>query len=153
MWNPLRKEAVVAQKYKEQKEKGFTNVPLSLEESIEVIIKLTTNYLCTIIVIDALDECNDRRHKLLDALDSIVQKGSGFVKILVSSRDDKDIVLHLQELPNLYIKASDNAGDIYRFVQTEVKQAITKKKLLAGNVSPELKQEIIKVLTTQAQGM
>jgi hypothetical protein len=25
--------------------------------------------------------------------------------------------------------------------------------LLAGNVSPELKQEIIKVLTTQAQGM
>jgi hypothetical protein len=75
------------------------------------------------------------------------------VKVLVSSRDDQDIVLHLDSSPNLYIKASDNALDIQRYVETEVEQAVKTRRLLGGCVSEDLKLEIIGTLKDQAHGM
>ena len=144
----------VAQKYKEREENNFAAGTLRLDESIELIIKLTASYSRTIIVIDALDECNpETRYKLMGALTSIIQKGSGLVNIFVSSRDDGDIFLHLKNSPNLYIKASDNAEDICQYIQIEVRQAIANKRLLGGDVSPELSQEITETMMKQAQGM
>ncbi|KAH0536664.1 hypothetical protein FGG08_006490 [Glutinoglossum americanum] len=144
----------VTEKYEERKRKSFANGPLSLEESVEVIIELTSYYLRTTIVIDALDECDrNTRHRMLKALDSILQKSSGLVKIFVSSRDDQDIVLRLESSPNMYIKASDNAPDIRQYVQNEVRQAIYDKRLLGGDISEQLRGDIIRTLTEQAQGM
>jgi len=129
-------------------------IPLSLDESIGLIVELTTYYPLTYIVIDALDECDQaKRLKLVEGLSRIIKDSHNPVKVFVSSRDDKDIFLRLKDLPNFYIKASDNAGDIYRYILTEVNGAIADKRLLHGNISPELTQKIIETLTTRAQGM
>jgi hypothetical protein len=154
---PSSRESVlrpVIEKYEEREKKGFADGPLRLEESVETIVKLTAHYSVTTIVIDALDECHtETRYRLLRALSSIIRDGTGLVKIFVSSRDDKDITLYLGDSPNLYIKASNNAADINRWVKAELSQAIADKRLLGGEISLELKREIAKTLTKQAQGM
>ena len=144
---------VVAEKYKERKCNDFADGPLRLDECVDLIIKLTQQYTSTTIIIDALDECDVfTRHNLLTALSSIMQHGSS-TKIFVSSRDDKDITLRLSDLPNLYIKASNNAKDINRYVHFKVEQAVADKRLLDGNVSVSTVQLIIDTLKNKAQGM
>ena len=148
-----RLSKVVAAKYIERERKHFADGPLRLDECVDLIIKLTEQYTSTIIIIDALDECDvSTRHSLLVALSSIMQHGSS-TKIFVSSRDDKDITLQLSDLPNLYIKASNNAKDIDRYVHVKVKQAVADKRLLDGNVSVATVQLISDTLTDKAQGM
>ena len=143
----------VAAKYTERQCKHFADGPLRLDECVNLINKLTEQYTSTTIIIDALDECDvTTRHDLLAALSSITQHGSP-TKIFVSSRDDKDITLKLQELPNLYIKASNNAKDIDRYVRFKVEQAVADRRLLDGNVSSETVHQISRTLTDKAQGM
>ena len=143
----------VAAKYTERQDKHFADGPLRLDECVDLIVRLTEQYTCTTIIIDALDECNvTTRHSLLAALSSIMQHGSS-TKIFVSSRDDKDITLQLQELPNLYIKASNNAKDIDRYVHFKVRQALADRRLLDGNVSAKTIRHISDTLTGKAQGM
>ena len=47
----------------------------------------------------------------------------------MSSRDDKDITLGLQERPSFYIKAPKIAKDIAIYTHSEVKQAIAEKRI------------------------
>lgn len=138
----------------ERKSKSFVNGQLRLKESIDLIAKLTGFYSITTIVIDALDECDPMtRHRLLSGFTKIVQKAAGLVKILVSSCDENDIVPRLQNLPNLYIKASHNSRDIQKYVEHELRQAIAEARLLAGKVSPELADDIVGTLTHGAKEM
>ena len=148
-----RLSKVVAAKYTERKDKYFADGPLRLDECVHLIIKLTEGYTSTAIIIDALDECDvSTRHGLLAALSRIMHHGSS-TKIFVSSRDDKDITLQLSNLPNLYIKASNNAKDIAQYVHFKVGQAVADRRLLDGNVSVETVQFIRDTLTGKAQGM
>ena len=143
----------VAAKYTERQRNHFADGPLRLDECVDLIINLTEQYTSTTIIIDALDECEiTTRHSLLAGLSSIMQHGSS-TKIFVSSRDDKDITLKLQDLPNLYIKASNNAKDIDRYVHFKVEQAVADGRLLDGNVSAKTVRQIIRTLTDKAQGM
>ena len=148
-----RLSKLVAAKYTERECKNFADGPLRLDECVDLIIKLTEEYTNTTIIIDALDECDfNTRHSLLAGLSSIMQYGSS-TKLFVSSRDDKDITLQLQGLPNLYIKASNNAKDIDQYVHFKVKQAVAEKRLLDGTVSGETVKLISNTLTGKAQGM
>ena len=148
-----RLSKVVAAKYTEREDKHFADGPLRLNECVDLIIKLTQEYTNTTIIIDALDECDiNTRHSLLAGLSSIIQHGSS-TKIFVSSRDDKDITLQLQGLPNLYIKASNNAKDIDQYVHSKVEQAVADRRLFNGNVSIEAVRLISETLTRKAQGM
>jgi len=80
------------------------------------------------IVLDALDEVDPhRRHELLSALHMVVQRSSRVVKLLISSRDDNDIVLRLAHSPNVFIQASDNGQDIARFISQKVEESIREK--------------------------
>ena len=144
---------VVAAKYTEREENHFADGPLRLDESVHLIIKLTDQYTSTAIIIDALDECDvSTRHSLLAALSSIMHHGSS-TKIFVSSRDDKDITLQLSQLPNLYIKASNNSNDIEQYVHFKIGQAVADRRLLDGNISVETVQLIRDTLTGKAHGM
>lgn len=125
----------------------------TLQEAIDVILSLTDENPATIII-DALDECDAlHRYELLEALDSIIQPSSNIVKVLVSSREDSDIVCKLENSPNLYIDADDNKEDIENFIRAEISEAIVKNRLLNGNVSTHLRQLIIETLEKDAQGM
>lgn len=152
---PIREP--VASWYKEKNQEaeddGSELDRLNVKECVKLIIDLLEENPATI-VIDALDECNpQRRHELLSALDNIIQESANLVKVFVSSRDDKDIVYHLERSQNIYINASDNGEDIERYITSEVQKAISDKRLLCGDVPEFLQEEIIETLTEGAQGM
>lgn len=137
---PIREP--VAQIFKERKqeaeEDGSEPIKLTGRDCVEAIVSLLERNPATIII-DALDECEpSRRHKLLDALDDIILRSFNVVKIIVSSRDDNDIVCNLARSPNIYISAKDNSKDIERYVKTEVRSAIEQKRILRGEISSEL---------------
>lgn len=132
---------------------SFRRRRLTLQEAVDLILSITHDDPVTILI-DALDECDPlHRHELLEAFDTIIQQSANIVKIFVSSREDNDIVCKLESSPNLYISADDNKKDIEEFIRVEVAEAITKKRLLNGKVSPHLRQLIIDRLEKDAQGM
>lgn len=89
----------------------------------------------TTIVIDALDECEPLlRDDLLGALFDILQGSNGLIKIIVSSRDERDISCYLAGCLNLEIRATENQADIDHFVNSEVDKLIQAKKILYGKV-------------------
>ena len=153
---PIREP--VATKYQELKEAAEDNgylepQKLLVDQCVELILGLLTNNPATIVV-DALDECDpNRRHELLEALDNIIQNSANIVKVFVASRDDNDIVCRLEKSPNVIIHASDNGMDIQRYVEIQVAQSITDRRLLSGDVSEELKNRIIVALRKGAGGM
>lgn len=150
--SPLREEVV--RMYGARKQSGFSSNSLGFQESLSLIISLVNKYPQTTIVVDALDECDPlKRREFLMSLKTIVDSSSSLVKIFVSSRDDSDIVLRLDGVPNLWIEAKDNEGDIERFVQKEITRCIDEKDLLHGRVTNELKEKIIASLTSGSQGM
>ena len=101
-----------------------------------------------------MDEIGRQSRKpFLEALNTIAQASKSLVKIFVSSRDDDDIILELEAVPNLYIDAADNAGDIKRFILREINSAIDRRKSLRVKVDDQLKSQIISVLVEKADGM
>jgi hypothetical protein len=152
---PIRE--LVVEAYKEKKIDADENdcelLGLSLKETTDLIINLLkTNP--AIIIIDALDECDhERRPELLKALDRIIYESLNIVKVLVSSRDDNNIVCHLDRSPNISVEAKDNSDDIKRFTQREVARSIDDQLLLSGEVSAALKEQITDTLIDRAQGM
>lgn len=143
----------ILSKYKARKDEDSLR-QLTLDESRELIISLVDIHPKTTIIIDALDETDPgRRQELLNTLEEIVSTSKGLLKIFVSSRDDNNISRKLENLPNLYIEASDNEEDIRSFVNREVTKAIDEGCLLHGIVPDELRQRIIFTLTSGARGM
>lgn len=150
----LRKEVIDV--YEARKKSGFSSISLAFNESLRLIHLLVETYQQTTIVVDAIDECDPLKRKgFLDSVKTIVNSPSTgrIVKVFISSRNDNDIVLRLDEVPNLWIEAKDNQEDIRRFVQEEVTRCIEDQELLYGNVTNELKQKIITSLTNGSQGM
>jgi hypothetical protein len=144
----------VAAVYNERVEHGLVAGPLSFDESCVLVRDLLDIYPHTTIVIDALDESHpEQRWLLLKALKSLISSSNSLVKIFVSSRDDIDIKLELEEVPNLYICPQDNTGDINHFVRREVVGSIRNRRLLRGNVTDELKEFIISATVEKADGM
>lgn len=150
----LKIQDVVARKYQELQEEGFDPRDLTLMEAKNMILELLGNNPATIII-DALDECiPERRYQLLNALDEILEKLTGQVKIVVSSRENhEDISRRLSKSPNFSVNAGNNKSDIERFVRLEVAQSIQESRLLDGAVSVELQDTLINTLTNGAQGM
>ena len=140
--------------YSARREDGFAAGPLTITESKALIIELTQSRPLTTIVIDALDECDPvLRDELFDALTDILQSSNGLVKILVSSRNERDIICQLSGCLNLEIEAKINQADITHFVNHEVDDLIQKKRLLSGVVPDALREMIKQVLCKKACGM
>jgi len=100
------------------------------------------------------DECeSNSRPDLLQALERIINYSSNLVKIFVSSRNDQDIVCHLNNCPNLEIEAAKNQEDIVKFVHSEVQRRISRKELLLGKPPLSLISSITERLCGGADGM
>ncbi|KAL7266006.1 hypothetical protein RUND412_011463, partial [Rhizina undulata] len=134
--------------------KGGVKRRLWVEESTELILQLSQAFDQTVIIVDALDECNkNTRYQLLVALKELRSSTHGFIKVFITSRNDDDIVLQLTGEADVFIQASDNSNDIERFVVAEVNKYISTGRLLRGRVQPKLKHTIIETLTNGANGM
>jgi hypothetical protein len=141
--------------YKLEESQAFSSGKLSLDETRDLIIRLVDEYPLATIVLDALDECDPgRRADLLDVLEHVLQDASSLVKIFISSRTDQDIVLRLESYPSLEIDPERNHVDIRRFVETETKTLIQRKRLLKLSQKQETMRDIIITeLSEQARGM
>ncbi|KAI4117701.1 MAG: hypothetical protein LQ345_002125 [Seirophora villosa] len=138
---------------KDADEDGLDPLQLSLHDCNDLVLEIT-DQLPAIIIIDALDECDPlRRHKLLKALRHIVVKSNNLVKVLVSSRDDEDIGCQLNNVPNVYIRSDDNSIDVERYIDQELKKAISEQRLLQGRVPDSLQEQILSTLKNGAKGM
>jgi hypothetical protein len=150
----LSLQPAIVEEYRLREREGFAKGSLNLKASYETILKLTEVYPQITIILDALDEINvTTRDSLIKGLHHLVQKSSNLVKIFVSSRDDDDIVFHLEKVANLRIKASDSVNDINRFVEIEISRSIEEGKLLRGRVDAELRVRVITTLQAHADGM
>ena len=150
---PLFREAIDI--YEERESTGFAAGPLSMKESVELIIALSWHYPVLTIFIDALDECDpERRSDLLDAFETIVREAPTLVKLMMSSRDDQDLVWRLKGQMNRKIGSPKNAEDIQLFVEVELDQMISSGKILRqSRATTELRPLIIERLTRDAHGM
>ncbi|KAL7273963.1 hypothetical protein RUND412_003161 [Rhizina undulata] len=139
--------------YEEQKKDGVESRRLGLDKSTELIHRLSKAFEQTVIIIDALDECNkETRYHLLVAMKKLRSSTNG-LKIFLTSRNDADIRIELEMESEVYIQPSDNSSDIERFVVAEVEKYISTGRLLSREVGPELKQTIIDTLIKGADGM
>ena len=99
------------------------------------------------IVVDALDECEESlQPAVLETLREL--SGLSNVNLLVVSRDQLNIKLHLEGLPSLGIQKKDVAKDIELYISHEIERNGKLKRL-----SSCMKCEIIDALVKGALGM
>jgi len=91
----------------------------SLEETLSALQSVLTNYSSVYVVVDALDECQEKdgtRSQLLAKLRDLQRKAD--VRLMVTSRFIPDIENEFRLMPRLEIRASD--ADVERFVMGQM---------------------------------
>ncbi|CUS07295.1 unnamed protein product [Tuber aestivum] len=121
--------------------------PPQLDDLKEALIKLLAARPKTIIVIDALDECQDRS-EILDSLLKLHEPASGKVNLLITSRQEEDIKRAFSGFPNIAIKPADIKDDIKKFITTEMERQPKLRRL-----PPHMKAEIMNALSIGADGV
>lgn len=121
----------------------------SSENSLATIL---ASFEQTFIVVDALDECCVEERKAIVKLLTRLLKGSR-VKVFLTSRPEIDLHRLLQDSASHAIDANDTAKDIRPFVAAALDDYITSGALLSGKVTPELRAELVDILSVQADGM
>lgn len=145
--------AAVLALYQQRKRDSDLRRTLSIDECKNLLIELSTGFLRTTIIVDALDECDpETRGTLCDLLAHVVSS-SKRVKVFITSRDEGDLRAKFEDSPNVYIQERDNSADINCYIEAEIKACIDTKKLLGGIVSVGLQKEVIDALQLGAHGM
>jgi len=106
----------------------------------------------TTLVLDALDECDEEnRPHIILALEHIISDSRN-VKVIISSRRNDDIKFRLEKKAkaNIGISATDNEGDIVKFVTDAIERNQTERR---HRLSCELQVEIKKTLLEKSNGM
>ncbi|EWC43477.1 hypothetical protein DRE_07556 [Drechslerella stenobrocha 248] len=126
----------------------------TVEEVLEMVIKLSNFYSTTMLVIDGLDEC-DRTRDRRDILRFISTLGSaaGSVKIIATSRTIIDIVNSLAGFSNVSIAATSTDVKLYVAGELESRQRSEVEFYGIRLQDPSLKEEIIDTLVNKAHGM
>ena len=137
----------------EAKIDGFHVPRLRIAECVKLILDVTGSNPAAI-VIDALDEVQeDRRHELVDALKRITRESGSVVKVFITSRDNSNVLALLLYAPKIRIHDHDNRADMELFVRQQVALAIRGCKLLNGDVSGDLHEDLIQALLDGAGEM
>ncbi|KAH6889612.1 hypothetical protein B0T10DRAFT_486475 [Thelonectria olida] len=145
----------MVKEYDEREVATFSSAKIPFDKSKKLVLQLLESYKHTAVtvVIDALDECNDRR-LLLDWLGDILKESPCLLKIFVSSRDDGDIVYQLEAYANLTLSSDLNSRDIAAFAHSETKRLVDRGHLLRySKRKEELRHQIIEEITSGAHGM
>jgi hypothetical protein len=133
---------------------GQLSAPMSLAESGRLLIQLKDGYPRTTICMDALDEVeHTTRIDLLRCLNRVIKDPQNLVKIFATTRMDPDILFQFNIFPRIELQPDDNFHDINRFIQIKLDSAIMDGVLLHGDVSPELKVEILEDLCNRSKGV
>jgi hypothetical protein len=125
----------------------------SVEKLAKQLSQLIATFVRVYIVVDALDEFEDRKTFLPIITGTGSASGNGSMKIFVTSRRERDIAAHFAECrtPTLEIEATKVDTDINAFVRAEVGE--WGKKTTDISLDDGLRSEIILALTSKSGGM
>lgn len=122
-----------------------------MDEGQAILLDLAGKYPQITLIVDALDECERKtRIRFVNVLDNLVLKSPMPVKIFISSRPDRDIKDRFAGGPNVEIRATDNRGDIEKFVDYEIHNS---PQYWRDQVGLGLMQTICGILVEKSQGM
>jgi hypothetical protein len=122
-------------------------VPQLIETLLSVALQISRKEHPIYIVIDALDECSDRK-SLLEALKTICE--TKCINLLVTSRKEHDIGSVLTELMDYIIPIEDERVNVD--INLHVQRCLANDSDLS-NWEDDLKLIMIKTLTSKARGM
>lgn len=132
---------------------GMPMPKLRASECLRLILDLAAEDPLTIVV-DAVDEIKkDDRHTLLAALSQLVAGADNVIKVLLTSRDDAQIFELVPSARRIGITPQETRTDLEAFVHQYLDQAVAQKRLLNGNVSPELISKLHGALVPEAGEM
>lgn len=135
--------------YKREKSQGRQRAYLGLKECQNLIMDLLNEYTHVTILLDALDECeNKSRLGLFAFLAKLRCYPKTTVKILISSRSEPDVYECFGGVNNFSINAADNADDIQRYVKHEIQN-----RLLFGKAKKILRDKVENTLNNKSHGM
>lgn len=103
------------------------------------------------LVIDGLDECGDNAEEASEWLKTLSCEGQDSISLALLSRDELQIREYLGPPVCTHIEVAAQTKDIEHFVRTEIEERSKRRHLRIK--SPDLKEEIIKILISKAQGM
>lgn len=136
--------------YVRHRKSGFAEESLGYEESTSLLLRLLDVFSQTTLVLDGLDECDtETRLCLIQALDRLIEKSSGLIKIFIASRNDKDLTNRYEGGHNLEIQASDNQQDIELFVESKMQQSAWCRDYMPLAV----RREVLRTFRKKSQGM
>ena len=120
------------------------------QELCNLVIEMSSDYECTMIVIDGLDECGSNAGFASELLASLKSEaGNADIKTLFLSRDEIDIRESLKDYPSVSIAA--RSSDLRLYVDAEIETRTRKRKLIIK--TPGLKEHVRDKLVEGAQGM
>ena len=121
----------------------------SFADLFEAFLKCLAMESRIFVVVDALDECNDRVELIARLLSTASMVPS--LGLLMTSREEHDIQESMEGVPHLSLGASDMADDISTYVTSELQRLLGDKKLKLRDAS--LEERIRITLTSKADGM
>jgi ankyrin repeat domain-containing protein 50 len=144
--SPRNMQAKLRSLYLEAKLKGSD---LTFNMCREQLLESLNLYPKTTIVLDALDECEpDSRGQLIERIEFLLTHSKKPLMVFISSRPDGHIRDRYLSRPNIEIQATENQGDIEKFVNEEII-----KHRRWQRISPSLREDIIKTLLDRSNGM
>jgi hypothetical protein len=131
--------------FNEMAQKYQNTVSLESLDLESLIVLAAAEFRMTFLFIDGLDECND--------LNSLLPKLSvlrSHIRLLVMSRDRRDIRQAMVKCPSISLGSHTMEQDIRHFVNVEVRKRVASGSLKADD---PLKADIANTLCTGANGM
>lgn len=93
---------------------------MDLQLCQDALVELASSYQSSSIVLDALDECDEKsRIQLMGCLSEILSRCRN-LKVFVSSRMEYDIKQYFKSQPTITIRVTDNQNDIESFIREKL---------------------------------
>ncbi|KAK5989227.1 Vegetative incompatibility HET-E-1-like protein [Cladobotryum mycophilum] len=135
--------------YRESRKAG---VKLGFDACKEQLFESVNLYPKTTLVLDGLDECDlDSRRRLIEILAELVEKAKNPIKLFISSRPEQDIANALPSDSIIKVNASDNKGDIRKFIEQKMEEIERQGRW--KSITPELKNKVKNTLSIKTEGM
>jgi hypothetical protein len=143
-------QSVLVKLYEKKKQSGFSSNELTIEESEALLVGLVQAYSRTTLILDALDECDQKyRVKIIELFNRLINY-SKQLKIFISSRRDQDIVHQLKKRADVGVEATNNRDDISKFVADAIDRGQEQRNT---KIPEDLREEIVQTILNKSGGM
>jgi hypothetical protein len=137
-------------KPKNEPEQPAKGPKYTLEEWSKILVELTSSHKDPVIIIDALDECDDPE-ELLYQLKGILEQSGNNIRLMISSRMHVEVRETFPMIGTVTVSAEETKSDVTTYIRCEVQERRTRR--LLGGKHPELEKRLVEILNTRADGM